>query len=74
MKIYEISKGATFKYSPRERIRAAKVSAVSKGLHNLLHSWHKESELRQPQCGTEITMNLNKSCVVKYDPMHAMCH
>lgn len=35
---------------------------------------HKESDLRQPRCGTEITMNLNKSRVVKYDPMHAMCH
>lgn len=47
MKIYEISKEATFEYSPRERIRAAKVSAVSKGLYNLLHSWYAQ-RVRSP--------------------------
>lgn len=39
-KIYEISKGATLKYPPGERIRPVKASAVSKGLYNHLCSWY----------------------------------
>ena len=59
MKIYEICKGATFQYSPQERIRAVK---VYKRLYNLLCSWrHEWSDLRRPHCETGITMNLKKS-------------
>lgn len=61
MKIYEISKGATFKYPPGERIRAEKYQQFPKGYTIFLAvGMHVGSDLRQPHCATGITVNLKK--------------
>lgn len=74
MKIYEISKGATLKYPPRGKIRAAKLEKYPEG-YTVFSTvcTHKGLDLRQQYSRTGISMTL-KETVVRYRQSQTRCH